>query len=35
MQMNASPTSQYVQGIVSAINRKNDDEAIRAFFDNR
>lgn len=35
MQMNASPTSQYVEGIVSAINRKNDDEAVRAFFDNR
>lgn len=32
MQMNANPTSEYVQGIVAALNRKQDDEAIRAFF---
>lgn len=32
MQMNANPTSEYVTGIVSALNRKQDDEAIRAFF---
>jgi Phage capsid protein len=32
MQMNANPTSEYVMGIVSALNRKQDDEAIRAFF---
>lgn len=32
MQMNANPTSEYVQGVVAAINRKMDDEAIRAFF---
>lgn len=35
MQMNANPTSQYVQGIVAAINRKMDDEVIRAFFADR
>ena len=32
MQMNANPQSEYVMGIVSALNRKQDDEAIRAFF---
>lgn len=32
MQMNANPQSAYVQGVVAAINRKMDDEAIRAFF---
>lgn len=32
MKMNANPTSQYVEGVVAAINRKMDDEAIRAFF---
>jgi len=32
MQMNANPSSQYVQGVVAAINRKMDDEAIRALF---
>jgi len=32
MQMNANPQSEYVQGIVAALNRKMDDEAIRAFF---
>lgn len=32
MQSNANPTSSYVEGIVAAINRKMDDEAIRAFF---
>jgi hypothetical protein len=35
MQMNANPQSEYVRGIVSAINRKMDDEALRAFFANR
>lgn len=35
MQMNANPQSQYVQGVVAAINRKMDDEAIRAFFADR
>ena len=35
MQMNANPTSEYVQGVVAALNRKMDDEAIRAFFDAR
>jgi len=35
MQMNANPQSEYVQGVVAAINRKMDDEAIRAFFDAR
>jgi hypothetical protein len=35
MQMNANPTSEYVMGVVSALNRKMDDEAIRAFFANR
>lgn len=32
MQMNANPSSEYVQGVVAAMNRKSDDEAIRAFF---
>ena len=35
MQMNANPQSEYVRGVVAAINRKMDDEAIRAFFDAR
>lgn len=35
MQMNANPESSYVAGIVAALNRKRDDEAIRAFFDSR
>lgn len=35
MQMNANPTSAYVSGIVSGLNRKMDDEAIRAFFADR
>jgi len=35
MQMNANPTSEYVSGVVAALNRKMDDEAIRAFFDAR
>lgn len=35
MQMNANPQSDYVQGVVAAINRKMDDEAIRAFFADR
>jgi hypothetical protein len=35
MQMNANPQSEYVQGVVAAINRKMDDEAIRAFFADR
>jgi len=33
--MNANPQSQYVQGVVAAINRKMDDEAIRALFADR
>jgi hypothetical protein len=32
MQMNANPQSEYVEALVSAMNRKKDDEAIRAFF---
>lgn len=32
MQMNANPQSEYVAALVSAINRKKDDEAIRAFY---
>jgi hypothetical protein len=32
MQMNANPQSEYVQGVVTGINRRMDDEAIRAFF---
>lgn len=35
MQMEANPTSDYVQGIVAAINRKMDGEGVRAFFANR
>lgn len=35
MQMNANPESAYVQGVVAALNRKQDLEAIRAFFDTR
>jgi len=35
MKMNANPTSEYVQALVAAINRKMDDEAIRAFFADR
>ena len=35
MQMSANPQSEYVQGVVAAINRKMDDEAIRAFFADR
>lgn len=35
MQMNANPTSDYVQGVVAALNRKMDAEAIRAFFASR
>lgn len=35
MQTNANPTSTYVQGIVNAINRKCDDEAILRFFADR
>jgi len=35
MQMNANPQSEYVQGVVAAINRKMDDEAIRALFADR
>jgi hypothetical protein len=35
MQMNASPQSTYVEGVVSALNRKMDDETIRAFFADR
>lgn len=35
MQMNANPSSEYVSGVVAAINRKMDDEAIRALFADR
>lgn len=35
MQMEANPTSSYVQGIVAAIHRKMDGEGVRAFFANR
>lgn len=35
MQMNANPQSTYVDGVVAALNRKMDDEAIRAFFADR
>ena len=35
MQTNANPTSEYVQGVVAALNRRKDDEAIRAFFADR
>jgi hypothetical protein len=32
MQMEANPQSEYVMGVVAALNRKMDDEAVRAFF---
>lgn len=35
MQMNANPQSEYVAGIVAALNRKKDAEIIRAFFASR
>lgn len=35
VRMNADPKSQYVQALVAAINRKMDDEAVRAFFADR
>ena len=35
MRINANPQSAYVQTLVAAINRKMDDEAIRAFFADR
>lgn len=35
MRMNANPTSEYVNALVAAIRRKQDDEAIRAFYDAR
>lgn len=35
MRMNANPQSEYVASLVAAINRKMDDEAIRAFFADR
>jgi hypothetical protein len=35
MQMNANPTSEYVRGVVASLNRRMDDEAIRAFFADR
>jgi hypothetical protein len=35
MKMNANPQSEYVQTLVNAINRKKDDEVIRAFFADR
>lgn len=35
MQMNANPQSEYVRGVVAALNRKMDVEAIRAFFADR
>ncbi len=35
MQMNANPQSEYVRGVVAAINRKMDAEAIAAFFRDR
>lgn len=35
MQMNANPTSEYVQGVVAALNTKQDVEAIRALFADR
>ena len=35
MQMNANPQSEYVQGVIAALNRKMDDEAIRALFADR
>ncbi|MEY2656022.1 MAG: hypothetical protein RLZZ524_3050 [Pseudomonadota bacterium] len=35
LKMNANPTSDYVSALVAAINRKMDDEAVRAFFADR
>jgi hypothetical protein len=35
VKMNANPQSEYVSALVAAINRKMDDEAIRAFFADR
>jgi hypothetical protein len=35
MKMNANPQSEYVQTLVNAINRKKDDEVIRAFYADR
>lgn len=35
VRMNANPQSEYVQSLVAAINRKMDDEMVRAFFANR
>jgi hypothetical protein len=35
MRMNANPTSAYVNALVAAIRRKQDDEAIRAFYADR
>ncbi len=35
VRMNANPQSEYVQALVAAINRKMDDEVVRAFFANR
>ena len=35
MRMNANPTSEYVMALVAAINRKMDDEAIRALYADR
>ena len=35
MQMSANPQSEYVRGVVAALNRKMDDEAIRSFFADR
>ena len=35
MRMNANPTSEYVQTLVAAINRKMDDEFIRALYADR
>lgn len=35
LRMNANPTSQYVNALVAAIRRKQDDEAIRAIYADR
>lgn len=35
LRMNANPQSEYVQAVVAAINRKQDDEAIRALYADR
>lgn len=35
VQMNANPTSEYVQTLVAAMNRKMDDECIRALYADR